>query len=179
MRDSVVPGDGKLESLRYPIGRLVEDSQPTPEKHARWIGRIEALPGELRTLVHDLSGRRLDTPHRPGGWTIRALKHVTGCDMVYLVTMCSGALSRMVADFVAHFEAGLPEPWTIPADETGYMDGLLAGIVAFTIDVQRIEATWKLNQNHSAERRLRVIAALRESGKPNETEIADLMRRKL
>ena len=85
----------------------------------------------------------------------------------------------MVADFVAHFEAGLPEPWTIPADETGYMDGLLAGIVAFTIDVQRIEATWKLNQNHSAERRLRVIAALRESGKPNETEIADLMRRQL
>lgn len=89
------------------------------------------------------------------------------------------AKRRMVADFVAHFEAGLPEPWTIPADETGYMDGLLAGIVAFTIDVQRIEATWKLNQNHSAERRLRVIAALRESGKPNETEIADLMRRQL
>ena len=89
------------------------------------------------------------------------------------------AKRRIVADFVAHFEAGSPEPWAIPADETGYMDGLLDGIVAFTIDVQRIEATWKLNQNHSAERRQRVIAALRESGKANETEIADLMRRRL
>ena len=85
----------------------------------------------------------------------------------------------MVADFVAHFEARSPEPWTIPAAETGYMDGLLDGIVAFTIDVQRIESTWKLNQNHSAERRHRVIAALRESGKPSEIEVADLMRRQL
>ena len=89
------------------------------------------------------------------------------------------AKRRMVADFVAHFEARLREPWTIPADEIGYIDGLLDGIVAFTIDVQRIEATWKLNQNHSAERRLRVIAALRESGEPNEIEVADLMKRQL
>ena len=40
-----------------------------------------------------------------------------------------------MADFVAHFEVGVSEPWTIPADETGYMDGLLGGIVAFAIDV--------------------------------------------
>ena len=57
------------------------------------------------------------------------------------------------------------------------MDRLLDGIVAFSIDVQRIEATWKLNQNHPPERRQRVIAALRESGKPNEIEVADLMQR--
>ena len=88
------------------------------------------------------------------------------------------AKRRMVADFVTHFEAGLPEPWTIPADEAGYMDALLAGIVAFTIDVDRIEATWKLNQNHSPERRLRVIEALRASGKPDEAAVAELMQRR-
>ena len=87
------------------------------------------------------------------------------------------AKRRMVADFVAHFEAGLPEPWTIPADEAGYMDALLGGIVAFTIDVDRIEAAWKLNQNHPPERRQRVIAALRESGRPSEVAVAELMRR--
>lgn len=89
------------------------------------------------------------------------------------------AKRRMVTDFVAHFEAGSPEPWTIPADQTGYIDGLLGGIVSFTIDVQRIEATWKLNQNHPPERRQRVITALRESGQPNEVEVADLMQRQL
>ena len=87
------------------------------------------------------------------------------------------AKRRIVADFVAHFEAGLPEPWTIPVAEAGSMDALLDGIVAFTIDVDRIEATWKLNQNHPPERRQRVIAALRESGRPNEVAIAELMRR--
>lgn len=87
------------------------------------------------------------------------------------------AKRRMVADFVDRFEAGLHEPWIIPADEAGYMDALLAGIVAFTIDVDRIEATWKLNQNHTPERRQRVIAALRESGRPNEIAIAELMQR--
>ena len=83
----------------------------------------------------------------------------------------------MVADFVAHYEAGAPQPWTIPADERDFMDGLLGGIVAFTIDVERLEATWKLNQNHPPERRMRVIAALRASGRPNEVEVADLMQR--
>ena len=67
--------DGNLESLRYPIGPLREDPQPTPEKHRRWIDRIEALPGEVRALVQDLSGRQLDTPYRPGGWTIRQVVH--------------------------------------------------------------------------------------------------------
>ena len=54
---------------------LREDPQPTPEKHQRWIDLIEALPGELRALVQDLSDRRLDTPYRPGGWTIRQVVH--------------------------------------------------------------------------------------------------------
>ena len=67
--------DSNRERLRYPIERLREDPQPTPEKHQRWIDLIEALPGELRALVQDLSDRRLDTPYRPGGWTIRQVVH--------------------------------------------------------------------------------------------------------
>ena len=57
------------------IGRFREDPQPTPEKHQQRIDFIEALPGELRALVQDLSDRRLDTPYRPGGWTIRQVVH--------------------------------------------------------------------------------------------------------
>ena len=84
---------------------------------------------------------------------------------------------RMVADFVDHFEAGSQHPWAIPEDERELMDGLLNGIVAFTIDVERIDASWKLNQNHAPARRQRVIEALRESGSPDELQIADLMQR--
>ncbi len=84
---------------------------------------------------------------------------------------------RTVADFVDHFEAGSQHPWTIPEDEREFMDGLLNGIVAFTIDVERIEASWKLNQNHAPSRRQRVIEALRQSGKPAELQVAELMQR--
>ncbi len=84
----------------------------------------------------------------------------------------------MVADFVEHYESGFDQPWAFPADEREYMDGLLSGIVAFTIDVERIEATWKLNQNHAPARRKRVIDALRESGRSDEIRIADLMQRR-
>ena len=82
---------------------------------------------------------------------------------------------QMVADLVDHFEAGSRHPWTIPEGERELMDALLNGIVAFTIDVERIEASWKLNQNHAPARRQRVIAALRESGRPDELRIAELM----
>lgn len=85
---------------------------------------------------------------------------------------------QIVADFVEHYESGFDQPWAFPADEREYMDGLLSGIVAFTIDVERIEATWKLNQNHAPARRKRVIDALRESGRSDEIRIADLMQRR-
>lgn len=88
------------------------------------------------------------------------------------------ATRQMVADFVDHFEAGSQHPWTIPKDEREFMDGLLNGIVAFTIDVERIDAAWKLNQNHAPARRTRVVEALRKSGRRNEMEIADLMQRR-
>lgn len=84
---------------------------------------------------------------------------------------------QMVTDFVDHFEAGSQHPWTIPDGERDFMDGLLSGIVALTIDVERIDASWKLNQNHAPDRRTRVIEALRESGRPDELQIADLMQR--
>ena len=84
---------------------------------------------------------------------------------------------QMVTDFVDHFEAGNQRPWAIPESEGDFMDGLLSGIVAFTIDVERIDASWKLNQNHEPARRTRVIEALRESGRPDELQIADLMQR--
>lgn len=69
------PDDNSLERLRYPIGRFREDPHPTAEKYERWIDRIAALPGELRTLVQALSDGQLDTPYRPDGWTVRQVVH--------------------------------------------------------------------------------------------------------
>ena len=64
-----------LEQLRYPLGRFREEPRPTPQQHAHLIDVIEALPGELRTEVRDLSARQLATPYRPGGWSVCQVVH--------------------------------------------------------------------------------------------------------
>jgi hypothetical protein len=39
------------------------------------IGILDALPGRFRTLVSGLTDAQLDTPYRPGGWTVRQVVH--------------------------------------------------------------------------------------------------------
>ncbi len=63
------------ESLRYPIGHFELDGPVTDDDLAFWIGQIEVLPEEIREAVSDLTDEQLDTPYRPGGWTIRQVVH--------------------------------------------------------------------------------------------------------
>jgi len=64
-----------MENLRYPIGRFAADADVTEEKRRRWIGEIANTPDTLRAAVHGLSAEQLDTPYRPGGWTVRQVVH--------------------------------------------------------------------------------------------------------
>ena len=76
---------------------------------------------------------------------------------------------------VTHYEASQPQPWTLAGPQE-FVARLAAQIVAFRIPVARIEGKWKLNQNHPAERRAKVVAALARQGDENSVEIARLMR---
>jgi hypothetical protein len=65
-----------LERLRYPVGRFERVTTPldraTRDTH---IATIEQLPARFRALTGSLSESQLDTPYRPGGWTIRQVVH--------------------------------------------------------------------------------------------------------
>ena len=61
--------------LRFPIGKLERKSRLTPEERAGAIAAIAAAPAELRAAIEGLSEEQLDTPYRPGGWTVRQLAH--------------------------------------------------------------------------------------------------------
>jgi transcriptional regulator len=76
------------------------------------------------------------------------------------------------------FEGGAEGPWTLERSG-GAVDQLLGGIVGFRIPIARIEGKWKLSQNHSPDRRTKVIAALEAQGDENSREIAALMRANL
>lgn len=63
------------ENLRYPIGRYEPLKSMTAEQRAAWIRDLEQLPARLRDAVAGLNDRQLDTPYRPGGWTVRQVVH--------------------------------------------------------------------------------------------------------
>ncbi|MBT8184152.1 MAG: bacillithiol transferase BstA [Eudoraea sp.] len=63
------------EALRYPIGHFQIPEKITDAQIERWIEQLESLPARLETLVKNLSEEQLDTPYRPGGWTVRQVVH--------------------------------------------------------------------------------------------------------
>jgi len=83
-------------------------------------------------------------------------------------------LTRILTAAVATFERSLQKPWSLDAT-TAYFQKHLRGIVGFRIEVSRLEGKWKLNQNHSLERRERVMRVLAGSKDQDATEIARLM----
>ena len=64
-----------MTDLRYPIGRFAYAGQSTEEERCSLISRIEAAPARLRAAVAGLTPEQLDTPYRPGGWTVRQVVH--------------------------------------------------------------------------------------------------------
>lgn len=62
-------------ALRYPVGRFTPPAVITAEHLAAWRNEITALPELMRHAVAALSPEALDTPYRPGGWTVRQVVH--------------------------------------------------------------------------------------------------------
>ncbi len=61
--------------LSYPVGRFDRTAPRSAESRRAAIQDIAALPFKLRSAVNGLTEAQLDTPYRPGGWTVRQLVH--------------------------------------------------------------------------------------------------------
>lgn len=64
-----------LEELRYPVGKFEAPDPIAPHHLEAWISEIDAFPAKFRAAVEPLSPSQLDTPYRPGGWTVRQVAH--------------------------------------------------------------------------------------------------------
>jgi len=64
-----------MDDLRYPVGPFVHDRETTSAKRTAWIRQIADAPALVRSAVGGLSDRQIETPYRPGGWTIRQVVH--------------------------------------------------------------------------------------------------------
>ena len=62
-----------IEDLRYPVGPFAPSADPGARRAA--TADIAALPARMRAAVAGLTDAQLDTPYRPGGWTVRQVVH--------------------------------------------------------------------------------------------------------
>lgn len=65
--------------------------------------------------------------------------------------------------------------WSMESAGSDFIEGVSKAIVGFKIQITQLEGKWKLSQNHSVERRERVIEALRGREDAESRQIAVLM----
>jgi hypothetical protein len=63
-----------MTDLRYPVGTFTYGTY-VEEQKPQYLNEIEQTPAWLRAAVKGVSDAQLDTPYRPGGWTVRQVVH--------------------------------------------------------------------------------------------------------
>ncbi len=116
-----------MTDLRYPIGKFEAPVKVPPERRTQCIGDIERTPAALRAAVAGLSEKQLDTPYRPGGWTVRQVVH-------HLPDSHLNAYTRMKLAITED------QPTIKPYDEARWADLADAKSAPVTLSLQLLEA---------------------------------------
>ena len=82
---------------------------------------------------------------------------------------------RSLDRLVRTFEDGRATPWRMDSLSDTYLSGMMRGIVAFEIPIDRLEGKAKLSQNRPAGDQARVRAALAAEADPLARAVAELM----
>lgn len=61
--------------LSYPIGKFHYAGPMNRQQREAAIVAISEVPAKMRAALRGLSQQQLDTPYRPGGWTVRQVVH--------------------------------------------------------------------------------------------------------
>jgi uncharacterized damage-inducible protein DinB len=64
-----------MTDLRYPIGKVSYSGPLNDKEKAEALRNIAETPANLRRAIKGLSNEQLNTPYRPGGWTVRQVVH--------------------------------------------------------------------------------------------------------
>ena len=98
--------------LRYPVGKFERGAKPTEDQRREWIEVMAEAPARLAAAVAGLTPAMLDTPHRPGGWTVRQTVHHMADSHMNSFVRCKLALSEeepLVTPFKGAIWAELPD----------------------------------------------------------------------
>lgn len=105
--------------LRYPIGPFERPETLTPAARDEAITAIALAPSLLRAAVAGLTPAQLDTPYRPGGWTVRQVVHHLPDSHVNGYTRLKLALTEaepLIKPYDENLWVTLPEARTAPPE---------------------------------------------------------------
>ena len=105
--------------LRYPVGKFTFPDAVTPEDRLRFVEQIAEAPARMKAAVAGLSAEQLDTPYRPGGWTVRQVVHHVPDSHLNSYIRFRLALTEDDPPIKAYYEdrwAELPDARTAPVE---------------------------------------------------------------
>ena len=177
------------------FGIMFSGNGPEPvASHLPFI--LDESAGEQGTLLSHMAGANLQWRHADGQqvltvfhgphtyvsptwyqdpetvptWNYVAV-HVYG---ILKVVQDQERIQNILARITDYYEASLPQPWQ--AEFTSeYAQQMVKRIVAFEIEIDKMQGKWKLNQNHPEERRRRVVDVLKTMPDDNSQGIVTLM----
>jgi hypothetical protein len=65
----------EVNDLRYPVGKFQLPAAIADGNRQLFIEQIAEAPANLRAALDGLTEEQIDTPYRPGGWTVRQVVH--------------------------------------------------------------------------------------------------------
>lgn len=111
-----------IEQLKYPIGKFAFNPQSDSESLKESIQTIRNLPEFLSQTVENLTDNQIDTPYRPGGWTVRQLVHHIGDSHMNALIRFKLALTESTPTIKPYDEA----EWAKLSDYSFEIDSSLA-----------------------------------------------------
>lgn len=98
-----------MTSLQYPIGLYEPVEEKTKEQLEAWIDQLAAIPQEYEAVTNQLTDTQLDTPYRPGGWTVRQLIHHVADSHLNAYVRFKLALTEETPDIRLYDQEGFAE----------------------------------------------------------------------
>jgi len=105
--------------VRYPVGKFKFPETVSPDDRRKFVGEIAEAPFRLREAVKGLGEAELDTPYRPGGWTVRQVVHHLPDSHLNSYIRFRWALTEEEPTIKAYYEdrwAELPDARTAPVE---------------------------------------------------------------
>ena len=115
-----------MADLQYPVGRSTKVTSLSPAQRTEYIEQIAAAPELLRLAVAGLDDGQLDSPYRPGGWTVRQVVHHVPESHMNAYVRCKLALTEDVPTIKPYDQAR----WSKTPDTRAPVDVSLALLAA-------------------------------------------------